>query len=422
VRNALLPDGRNSHYDVVVVGAGHAGVQVAATLAGSFEGSIALLSAEQNEPYEKPPLTKGFLTGEVDEHDLLLKPSAYWHTSGLALLLGQRVTLVDAENHVVVTERGDQFSYGSLVWSAGAHPVRIGLPTTDLSGVHELRTLDDTKRFRREVQPGSKVVVVGGGYVGLEAASACVKLGADVTILESQPRLLARVTGPEVANYLLRRHRDSGARVELNTSVAAIGERNGRASGVQLDDGREIPADVVLVSVGIRPTVDVLAAAGARCSNGVEVDRQGRTSLLDVFAAGDCTCFPADGGTTVRLESLQNAVEQGEVVAKSLMGETAAHALVPYFWSNQYDIKLKTIGLFNGYDDVVVRNSADPDSFSVIYLREGLVCAVDSINAMKDYVDARRVLGRHLLTDVAQDAAVRLRDATVADQPVDASP
>ena len=403
--------GAGRRFDVLIVGAGHAGVHVAATLAASFEGSIGLLSAESCEPYEKPPLTKGFLAGEVTEHELLLKPSTFWQSSGVTLLLHQEVATVDAEEHAVVTAKGDRFTYGSLVWAAGADPMRIGLPAKELPGVHELRTLEDTVRFRDEVTSGTRVVVVGGGYIGLEAASACVKLGADVTIVESLSRLLSRVTGPEVAEYLLRRHLESGARVELDASVVGIGETDGRASSVRLGDGRELAADVVLVSVGIQPTVGVLAQAGARCSNGVEVDRQGRTSLPGVYAAGDCTCFPVDGGGFLRLESLQNAVEQGEVVAQTIKGEEAAYVVVPYFWSNQYDIKIKTIGLFAGYDETIVRQGANPDSFSVIYLRQGRVCAVDSINAMKDYVDARRVLGARVGVDVVQDPALRLRDA-----------
>jgi 3-phenylpropionate/trans-cinnamate dioxygenase ferredoxin reductase subunit len=405
-----------SRFDVLVVGAGHAGVQVAASLASSFDGSIGLLSAESCEPYERPPLTKGFLAGEITESELLLRPPTYWQNSGVALLLEQQVTTVDAEAHVVVTARGDRFSYGSLVWAAGADPVRIDRRGTKLPGVHELRTLADTVRFRTEVAPGTKVVVIGGGYIGLEAASACVKLGAEVTVVESRSRLLARVTGPEVADYLLHRHHGSGARVELDASVADIEETDGRVSSVRLGDGREIPADVVLVSIGIRPTTSVLAEAGARCSNGVEIDLQGRTSLPDVYAAGDCTCFPFHGGQLVRLESLQNAVEQGEVVARTIMGEDVTYSVVPYFWSNQYDIKIKTIGLFGGYDEAIVRNGMDSDAFSVVYLHDGRVRAVDSINAMKDYVDARRVLGKRVAADVVRNPAVRLRDAILEDR------
>jgi 3-phenylpropionate/trans-cinnamate dioxygenase ferredoxin reductase subunit len=407
--------GAGNRFDVLIVGAGHAGVQVAATLAASFEGSIGLLSAERCEPYERPPLTKGFLAGDVTESEILLRPSTFWQDSGVTLLLGQHVTMLDAEAHTVVTSHGDRFAYGRLVWAAGADPVRPDIPGMKLDGVHELRTLEDAVRFRAQIRPETRVVIVGGGYVGLEAASACVKLGAHVTILESRSRLLARVTGPEVAGHLMRRHLASGVRVELNASVVGVAGTDGRAAAVLLDGGREIPADAVLVSVGIRPNTAVVAAAGARCGNGVEVDLQGRTSLPDVYAAGDCTCFSVDGGEFLRLESLQNAVEQGEIVARSIMGEDAAYRVVPYFWSNQYDVRIKTIGLFNGYDEAIVRNGSDSEAFSVVYLRDGRVCAVDSINAMKDYVDARKAVGARVAADIVRDPAARLRDAILAE-------
>lgn len=405
-------------FDVLIVGAGHAGVQVAAALAPTFPGSIGLMSAETSEPYEKPPLTKGFLVGNLGEPDLLLRPSDFWAESGITMMLGRHVAEVDADAKIVVTSEGDPIKYRQLVWAAGASPVRIDLPGMHLPGVHELRTLEDAVRFRAQISPDTKVVVIGGGYIGLEAASACRKLSASVTVVESRSRLLSRVTGPEVAEHLLRAHLTSGAHVELNATVTGIGETGGRASSVLLSDGRVIEADVVLVSVGIRPNVEVLAAAGALCSNGVEIDLQGRTSLPDVYAAGDCTCYPSDGGFR-RLESLQNAVEQGEVVAKSIMGEEVSYDVVPYFWSNQYDIKIKTIGLFTEHDEAIVRMGDDPGSFSVVYLHDGRVCAVDSINAMRDYVDARRVLGAKVEAGVVRDQTVRLRDSVCGDQPID---
>jgi 3-phenylpropionate/trans-cinnamate dioxygenase ferredoxin reductase subunit len=202
--------------------------------------------------------------------------------------------------------------------------------------------------------------------------------------------------------------------VILGAAVTGLSERSGRVDGVLLRDGRKVSAEVVLVAIGIRPTTAVLAAAGARCSNGVEVDGQGHTSLPDVYAAGDCTYFPTAGGR-LRLESLQNAVEQGDVVAQAILGEDVRYAVVPYFWSNQFDMKIKTIGLFAGYDEAIVRQDADRSVFSVVYLRNGRVCAVDSINAMKDYVDARRVLGTRVATDLVRDPTVRLRDAILED-------
>jgi 3-phenylpropionate/trans-cinnamate dioxygenase ferredoxin reductase subunit len=245
---------------------------------------------------------------------------------------------------MVVTSHGDPIRYGHRLWAADADPVRIDLPGMKLAGVHELRTLEDTVWFRAAVAPGTKVALIGGGYIRLEAASACIELGAEATVIESRARLLARVTGPDVAEHLLRKHLNNGTRVELNATVVGIGETSGRAGSVLLSDGREVEAD--MVSVGVRPNIEMLVAPGARCSNGVMLDLQCRTTLSDVYTAGACTCFPVDSGGRLRLESLQNAVKQGEIVAKSIMGEDVPYGVVPYFWSNQYDIKIKTIGLF----------------------------------------------------------------------------
>ncbi|WP_052336984.1 NAD(P)/FAD-dependent oxidoreductase [Nocardioides alkalitolerans] len=400
-----------ARFDVLIVGGGHAAVQVAAGLAGKYEGSVGVLSAELHHPYQRPPLTKGYLSGEVDEHELLLRPASFWEAPGVSLLLGHRVTAVDAEAHVVSTQHGVRYSYGTLVWAAGAEPLRIGLTGADLPGVHELRTLADTAQFKREIGPGARVVVIGGGYVGLEAASASVHAGAEVSVVEAQSRLLSRVTGADVAEHVRQHHLASGVTIELDATVVGVMDRGGRAGGVVLGDGRELAADVVLISVGIRPASSVLADAGARCSNGVEIDLRGRTSLPDVYAAGDCTCFPTEDGARMRLESLQNAVEQGDVVAQTILGEEATYSVVPYFWSNQVNLKIKTIGLVSGHDETLVRRGPAPGSLTVVYLRGGRVCAVDAVNAMKDYVDARHVLGARVDPNLVTDPTTRLRDA-----------
>jgi len=411
-----------ARFDVLIVGGGHAAVQVAAGLAGKFEGSIGVFSAELDQPYQRPPLTKGFLSGEVDEHELLLRPASFWQTPGISLLLDHRVTAVDAEAHVVSTQHGARYGYGTLVWAAGAEPLRIGLAGADLPGVHELRTLADTAQFKSEVGPGTRVVVIGGGYVGLEAASASVHAGAQVTVVEAQSRLLARVTGADVAEHVLQHHLASGVVVELDATVVSVTEHDGRAGAVILDDGREIAADVVLISVGIRPASSVLADAGARCSNGIEIDLQGRTSLPDVYAAGDSTCFPTGDGARMRLESLQNAVEQGDIVARTILGEDVTYEVVPYFWSNQVNLKIKTIGLVSGHEQALVRRGHEPGSLTVVYLREGRVCAVDAINAMKDYVDARKVLGARVDPDLVTDPSTRLRDTLVPETAIHGTP
>lgn len=401
----------DASFNVLIIGAGHAGVQTAIELlARSFPGTIALLSDETTLPYERPPLTKAFLKGAMAEDELLIRPASFWEDSGVQLVLDEHVVLIDPAEHVVETAKGARYRYGTLVWAAGASPTRIPVPGIELPAVHELRSLADTVRFRDRITTGTRVVVVGGGYVGLEAASACVSLGATVTVVEALPRLLSRVTGDHIAGHILRTHQAAGVTVELGAQLSSITEADDGTVVVGLADGRELVADVVLMSVGIRPNVAVLAEAGAKCGNGVEIDASGRASLPDVYAAGDCTSFPVPGGRQ-RLESLQNAVEQGKLIAASITGGSEEYSVVPFFWSHQYDLKIKTIGLFTGYDDAIVRRGADDESFSVIYLRNERVCAVDTVNAMKDYVDAHGVLGRSIDPRVVEDHAVRLRDA-----------
>lgn len=402
-------------FDVLIIGAGHAGVQTAVTLLEkSFPGSIALLSNENTLPYERPPLTKAVLKGIRKEDELLIRPASFWKDSGVQLFLDEQVVQLDPQEHTATTHKGTKYHYGTLVWAAGASPFRPPVPGIDLPAVHELRSLADTVKFRDSISSGTRVVVIGGGYVGLEAASACTSLGATVTVIEALPSLLSRVTGQHVSGHILRTHQAAGVSIELESQLTHITETDDETVVVSLSDGRELTAEVVLMSVGIRPNISVLAEAGATCGNGVEIDSTGLTSLPDVYAAGDCTSFPIPGGRR-RLESLQNAVEQGKLIAKALTGTPGNYSVIPFFWSHQYNLQVKTVGLFAGYDQTILRKGANEESFSVIYLQGGRVCAVDTINSMKDYVDARTMVGQLIDVDAAQDQRNRLRDSLLLD-------
>ncbi|MFH5824600.1 NAD(P)/FAD-dependent oxidoreductase [Georgenia sp. AZ-5] len=405
---------------MLIVGAGHAGAHAAIKLRElNYAGSIGLLSDEAAHPYERPPLTKGFFNGKVTLGDLLIRPEPYWAENGIEVLLEHRVTALDPAAHVVTTSRGTHITYGHLVWAAGAAPIKVPIPGADLPGVHFLRSLADAQRFGPELRPGARIVVIGGGYIGLEVASSCVTAGASAAVLESRSRLLSRVTGTELSERLLRLHRDRGVQVELDAQVVEVLERDGRASGVLLADGRTIDADSVLMAVGVAPNTAVLAAAGAECSNGVDIDAHCRTSLADVYAVGDCANFPYQGVRT-RLESVQNAAAQGAHVAALLAGDTSAYSLEPYFWSDQFDARIKTVGLVRDYDDQVVRCGRDEGSFSVVYLKDGRVQAVDTVNAMKDYVDARKLLGHKVSPELIRDSSIRLREALLGREYTDA--
>ncbi len=398
-------------YDVLIVGAGHGGAQAAIALrAAKFVGTIAILGEEPEYPYERPPLSKDYLAGEKPFERILIRPPTFWEERQVAMLLGRRVIAVDPAAHTVTTDDGATIGYGRLIWATGGAPRRLTCSGHDLIGVHGVRTRADVDRMVAELPTVSRVVVIGGGYIGLEAAAVLAKFGKQVTVLEALPRVLARVAGEPLSRFYEAEHRAHGVDVRLNVAVTCIAERDGRASGVILADGETLPAEMVIVGIGIVPAVQPLIEAGASGGNGVDVDAQCRTSLPDVFAIGDCAAhanaFAA--GAQIRLESVQNANDQATVVAKTIAGTPATYHAVPWFWSNQYDLRLQTVGLSIGHDAAIVRGDIASRSFSLIYLREGRVIALDCVNATKDYVQ-----GRALVLAGAKIDQDRLADATV---------
>jgi 3-phenylpropionate/trans-cinnamate dioxygenase ferredoxin reductase subunit len=401
-------------YDVLIVGGGHAGAQAAIALRqNKFEGSIAIVSDEPDLPYERPPLSKEYLAGEKTFDRLLIRPETFWAERDVGLLLGRQVTAVDADAHRVTTANGASIGYGKLIWAAGGRPRRLACAGHDLARVHAVRSRADVDRMMDELATTSRVVVIGGGYIGLEAAAVLAKLGKQVVLLEALDRVLARVAGEEISRFYEADHRDHG--VELRTGIGVdciLGDT--AATGVQLSDGEVIPADMVIVGVGIRPAVEPLAEAGAVVDNGVEVDEFCRTSLPDIYAVGDCAAhenrFAA--GSRVRVESVQNATDQATTAAKHIVGAAEPYAAVPWFWSNQYDLKLQTVGLSIGHDERVVRGDPAARSFSVVYLRGGQVIALDCVNAVKDYVQGRKLVAEGMAPDKARlaDAGVPLKE------------
>jgi 3-phenylpropionate/trans-cinnamate dioxygenase ferredoxin reductase subunit len=401
------------HYDVVIVGAGHGGAAAATALRhAKFGGSIALLGDEPDLPYERPPLSKEYLSGEKTLERLLIRPTAFWAERNVATLLGRRVVTVEPESHCVRCHDGSVIGYGHLVWATGGAPRRLA-SGHDVVGVHTLRTRADADRMRAELGSTRRAVVIGGGYIGLEAAAVLAKAGKHVTILEALDRVLARVAGEPLSRFYEAEHRSHGVDVRLGACVDRIEEKDGRVSGVRLADGKVLSCDMVIVGIGIVPAVEPLLASGARCGNGVEVDAQCRTSLRDIFAIGDCALHVNRyaSGAAIRLESVQNANDQAALVAKVLTGTQATYDAVPWFWSDQYDLKLQTIGLSIGHDHVVVRGDPAARSFSVAYLKAGKVIAFDCVNSARDYVQGKRLVVGGLQVDPARlaDAAVPLK-------------
>ena len=386
----------NEHYDVLIVGGGHAGAQAAIALRqAKFPGSIGIVGEEPDLPYERPPLSKDYFAGAKSFERLLIRPTAFWSERNVAMLMGKRVTNVFHEARTIDLEDGSSLEYGELIWATGGAPRRLACSGHDVVGVHTVRTRTDVDRMTAELGSVEHAVVVGGGYIGLEAAAVLTKLGKRVTVLEALDRVLARVAGEPLSRFYEAEHRAHGVDIRLGVTVDRIEADGGRVSGVHLVGGDILPCQMVIVGIGIVPAIEPLRAAGAVCSNGVDVDRLCRTSLPHIHAIGDCAAHENAfaGGATIRLESVQNANDQASTVARfiALADATPYHA-VPWFWSNQYDLKLQTIGLSTGYDTVVLRGDPATRSFSLIYLRSGRVIALDCVNAIKDYVQGRRLV------------------------------
>lgn len=405
------------HFDILIVGTGHGGAQAAITLRqNKFAGSIAIVGEELHLPYERPPLSKEYLAGDKGFERILIRPATFWAGRDVTMLLGRRVTAVEPVEHWAEAVDGTRFGYGKLIWATGGHARRLSCEGHDLAGVHTIRNRSDVDRLIAELPQVTNTVVIGGGFIGLEAAAVLTKFDKHVVLLEAMDRVMARVAGPDLSVFYEDEHRAHGVDIRLGVTVESM-VGDGAVRGVRLTDGQIVPADVVIVGIGIVPAVEPLLAAGAVGGNGVRVDAQCQTSLPDIYAVGDCALHAnrfADGAA-LRLESVQNAADQATVTAKTIIGEVVSYDAVPWFWSNQYDLKLQTIGLSIGYDATVVRGDPATRSFSVVYLRGGRVIALDCVNAVKDYVQGRKAVEAGLVVDPAAIAdAVNIKDLLAA--------
>ncbi|WP_369026355.1 NAD(P)/FAD-dependent oxidoreductase [Qipengyuania sp. RANM35] len=400
------------HFDVVIVGSGHGGAQAAIALRqAGHEDSILMVSRDRNPPYERPPLSKEYLAGEKPFERIQIRPEQFWADRKIELRLGRNVNEVDAKAHELLLSDDTRVTYRKLIWATGGDPRRLSCPGAELTGIHYVRNRRDVDALRDELAAGAKrAAIVGAGYIGLEAAAVLRKLGCEVTVIEMQDRVLARVAGQELSDFYAAEHRGHGVDLRLSTGVERIEGENGRVTAVVTDASETIPCEIVIVGIGIVPSVGPLIAAGASGSNGVDVDTYCRTPLDDVYAIGDCASHanPYAGNAVIRLESVQNANDMATLVAKAIMGEKEDYDAVPWFWSNQYDLKLQTVGISMGYDATVLRGDPAARKFSVIYLKEGAVIALDCVNNTKDYVQ-----GRKLVMDRAQIAPELLADAEV---------
>jgi 3-phenylpropionate/trans-cinnamate dioxygenase ferredoxin reductase subunit len=386
----------------VIVGASHASVQAIDTLRrAGHQGPIVLVGDEAHLPYNRPPLSKKFLSGELERDRLLLRSPQFYQQARVETRLGVRVTAIDRGARRLRLGDGGELGYDKLLLCVGSRPRLLETPGHDLAGIHYLRTIADVEAIRADLQGARRLVVVGAGYVGLEAAASARHLGLEVTVLEMADRPLNRVVAPQLSDFYLRRHEQEGVRIHCGTSVTAF-EGSGRVRAVVCGE-QSFPADLVIVGVGILPDVSLAAAAGIRCENGVWVDEQCQTSDPNIWAAGDCTNHPSIRyGRRVRLESVDNAVEQGRVAATNMCGGQARHELVPWFWSDQYDVKLQIAGLSQGYDQIVVRGDPQSGSFALYYLAAGELLAVDAVNSPRDFMTGKRWIAERKHPDPAR--------------------
>ena len=393
----------------VIVGAGQAGLQVAESLRHEkYDGPVILLGAEAHAPYNRPPLSKHWLLERRSPSSLAIRGAEALQRRHIDLRVGTTVTRIDPRARVVHCADGQSISYGGLALATGARLRRLAVPGAGLGGVHTLRTIDDAAAILASLDRcaarGAPVIVIGGGFIGLEIAATARKLGLEVTVLEGLGRLMSRVVAPIVSEAAAQLHRAHGVRLVFDARVAELLGADGEVRAVRMADGEEHPAACVVMGVGIDPDDSLASAAGIKCDRGVIVDRHSRTSEPLIVAAGDCCARRLDDGTLLRLESVQNAAEQGISAAAALLGNDRAFTASPWFWSDQFEVKLQMVGLSAGYDQVVTRGDTVKPAFSAFYYRAGKLIAVDSLSRIPDHMVARKLLDRGLSPAPAQAA------------------
>lgn len=385
----------------VIVGASHAAAQLASSLRqGGWTGNISIVGEEAIPPYHRPPLSKAYLAGEKHSDELLIRPATFYEKAGIDLVLGTRVSGLDRDNKVITLHDDGTVPYTKLALTTGANVRKLNLPGHDLDGVFYLRDLMDVDRIKGYVGPGKSAVIIGGGYIGLETAASLRKLGMQVTVLEALPRVLQRVTAPEVSAFYSRVHAEQGVNIITDAAVESLAG-NGAIEGVKLGDGTNLVADLVVIGVGVLPATELAEAAGLEVDNGIVVDQFARTTDPDIVAAGDCTNhYNPIYDRRLRLESVQNATDQAKTAANTLCGKLEAYNTLPWFWSDQYDLKLQIAGLSQGFDRVVMRGSSESGrSFAAFYFSGERLLAVDAVNRPKEFMSVRRALTTGQIAD-----------------------
>jgi len=392
----------------IIIGAGHAGGELAIALRNEgWEGRILLLGEEAHLPYHRPPLSKAYLAGSVEKSSLSIRPQMAYDKANVEFIGGVRVSRIDRANQRLELADGSQLAYDRLAIATGGRPRPLSVPNAAVAercaNFHYLRTLDDVEQIRAQLAPGKRLAIVGGGYIGLEVAASAIAQGLQVTVLEALPRVLQRVTAAELSAYYERKHREAGVDIRTGVQVADLEVTGDTVTAVLCADGSRLAADLVVVGIGLLANTELAAEAGLQVDNGILVDEHAQTSDPHIYAAGDCTNHPnALLGRRLRLESVPNALEQSRVAAANMAGKAKTYASVPWFWSDQYELKLKMVGLAEGFERLVLRGDPATDSFSAFYLKGDKVLAADTVNRPQDFIAAKRLVAEGIAVTAEQ--------------------
>ena len=401
---------------IVIAGAGHAAGQVITTLRQlKFSGQIVLVGDEPWLPYQRPPLSKKFLAGDMPAERLFVKPPSFYDDPAIELQLGATITAIDRKAKQLLLKDAEPVAFDKLVLALGSRVIKLPVKGADLKGVHYLRSIADVEGIRADLETRRRLVVIGAGYVGLEVAAVARQLGLEVTVVEMAERVMSRVVSPEISDFYQIQHTNQGVTLRLGTEVTKLKGKK-RVKAVVTSTGEEIPTNFVVIGIGITPNTELAADAGLDVDDGIVVDAGGRTNDPDIYAVGDCTRHPNNiYDRSLRLESVHNALEQAKTVAHNLCGKEATYSEVPWFWSDQYDLKLQIAGLSEGYDDVVIRGNPAEKSFACLYLKDGCLIAVDAVNAPKEFVQSKPLIASHAIIDVEKlaDSTVELKHAVM---------
>lgn len=404
--------------NIIIAGAGHAAGQAIVSLRqGGFSGQITIVGEEPYLPYQRPPLSKKFLAGELEIHRLHIRQERFYAEHDVDVRLSTRAEEIDPHAQSVLLSDDSRLSYDRLVLATGSRVRKLDIPGADLDGVHYLRTIDDVRGIQAGFKPGARLIIIGAGYIGLEVAAVAVKKGLSVTVLEVADRVMQRVVAPEVSEFFQRVHHEEGVDIRCNRDPGGILIGDTHVRAVKSPDGIELPADLVVIGVGILPVVDIAESAGLECDNGILVDEFCRTSDRNILAIGDCTNHPNQLlCRRLRLECVHNAQEQAKTAASTILGKLEPYAQIPWFWSDQYDLKLQIVGISGDHDRVILRGDPETRSFAAFYMRGDLLIAVDAINRPREFMLSKKLIahGARVEPEILSDTSIPFKDLATA--------